>query len=163
MAPAAYLAFTAPINPSGVTPVLNRAQVWKGLERKVRHAEEFVAGAIKHTDVLKESTDSQGREVVLREVIFVEGERRAQEECVLYEDMKVEFVQKDGTRVLNTVSDGADGELYMTYQFEWKYPDGADEAKKQELTQKWKGMSKMAVEKSIVAIREMVKDGRIKA
>ncbi|KAK0653109.1 hypothetical protein B0T16DRAFT_407440 [Cercophora newfieldiana] len=36
------LGYTAPINPPGASPVLNPTQVWAGLQRKVRHAEEFV-------------------------------------------------------------------------------------------------------------------------
>lgn len=84
------MAFTAPINPSGASPVLTRAQIWKGLERKVRHAEEFVGAAIKSTDVLDVSKDDKGREVVTREVVFAEGNRKVKEVCTLYEDMKVE-------------------------------------------------------------------------
>lgn len=88
--PAAYIAFTAPVNPAGVEPVLTRAQIWQGLHRKVRHAEEFVGGAIKSTDVISESKDDHGREVVTREVVFSEGDRRVKEVCTFYPDMKVE-------------------------------------------------------------------------
>lgn len=88
--PAAYIAFTAPINPPGVSPVLTIDQVWAGLHRKVRHAEEFVAGAIKHTDVISESKDDHGREVVTRDVIFVEGDRKVREVCTFFPQMKVE-------------------------------------------------------------------------
>ena len=66
--PAAYLAFTAPLNPPGST-TLTRDQVWAGLHRKVRHAEEFVGGAITATDVISEYKDEHGRDVVEREVI----------------------------------------------------------------------------------------------
>jgi hypothetical protein len=64
-----YVAYTAPINPSGVTPVLNVAQIWKGLQRKVRKATEFVP-AIVECEVLEEN--DEGREVV-RQVRFKEG------------------------------------------------------------------------------------------
>jgi len=79
--PAAYIAFSAPINPPDVSPVLTKAQITACLHRKIRHAEEFVAGAIKSTDVLSESTDEHGREVVTREVVFAEGDRRVKEVC----------------------------------------------------------------------------------
>ena len=36
------LGYTAPINPPGASPTLNPSQIWAGLQRKVRHAEEFV-------------------------------------------------------------------------------------------------------------------------
>ena len=88
--PAAYLAYTAPINPSGATPVLTIEQVWAGLQRKVRHAQEFVPKAINATDVITEDTDEHGRERVTRDVVFVEGERKAREVCTFFEPMKVE-------------------------------------------------------------------------
>lgn len=88
--PAAYMAFSAPINPPGASPELTLAQVWAGLQRKVRHAEEFVGGAIKSTDVISVDKDNHGREVITREVVFVEGERRVKEICTFYEPMKVE-------------------------------------------------------------------------
>lgn len=160
--PAAHLAWTSPINPTGATPILTRAQIWKGLERKVRHAEEFVGGAISSTEVIEETEDEHGHDMVIRDVMFRVEEKKAREYCVFYPYMKVEFMQRDGTKVINTVSDGADGQLYMTYQFEWLYPDGADEAKRNELFDRYMVVARTAVEKSIEAIREMVKDGRIR-
>jgi hypothetical protein len=35
------LAYTSIINPSGATPVLTRAQVWAGLQRKIRFGQYF--------------------------------------------------------------------------------------------------------------------------
>lgn len=88
--PAAYIAFTAPINPTGATPVLSRDQVWAGLHRKVRHAEEFVGNAIKSTTVLEEKKDDLGRDVVVRECVFREGNRKVKEVCTFFPQMKVE-------------------------------------------------------------------------
>ena len=51
----------------------------------------------------------------------------------------------------------------MTYMFEINLPhiqEGSEEKEKE--TKRLKGMAKMAVEKSIDSIRDMVKDGRIK-
>lgn len=70
--------------------MLTLPQIWAGLQRKVRHAEEFVGGAIKSTDVISVGKDSHGREVITREVVFSEGDRRVKEVCTLYEPMKVE-------------------------------------------------------------------------
>jgi hypothetical protein len=36
------IAYTSRINPVGATPVLNQAQIWAGLQRKIRFAQEFV-------------------------------------------------------------------------------------------------------------------------
>lgn len=64
------------------------------------------------------------------------------------------------------MSDGPSGEesdLLMTYMFEINLPhiqEGSEEKEKE--TKRLKGMAKMAVEKSIDSIRDMVKDGRIK-
>lgn len=61
------LSRTAPINPTGATPVLTRAQVWAGLQRKIRFAHEFVP-VIESCEVLK---DDSG--VVERVVKFKKG------------------------------------------------------------------------------------------
>ena len=47
-------AYTEKINPPGETPVLPRAQIWKGLQRKIRRAQDFVP-VILATDVVSES------------------------------------------------------------------------------------------------------------
>ena len=56
-----YVAYTQPINPAGASPILTEAQIWEGLERKVRHAQDFV-DPISGTDVLEERDG--GKEVV---------------------------------------------------------------------------------------------------
>ena len=62
-----HTAYTAPINPGNASPVLTSAQVWLGLQRKIRHAEEFVP-VIESCKVI---SDENG--VVNREVVFKEG------------------------------------------------------------------------------------------
>lgn len=79
---------------------------------------------------------------------------------------KVDFHQEDGTTIKNIISAGSsleDGDLHMTYAFELSYP-GLEEGSKglEEQVTKMRGMSKVAVEKSIETIRAMVGDGRIK-
>ncbi|OCL07235.1 DUF1857-domain-containing protein [Glonium stellatum] len=157
-----YLAYTAPINPSGVTPVLTVPQVWQGLQRKIRFAQEFVS-AITSCTVLE---DKDG--VVTRKVTFKEGmgvASEAREVVKSYEPTWVDFHQDDGSVIRNLISagpDGTDESLHMTYMFEWRYPkieEGSVEA--QETHEKLKKMAKMAVDSSITTVREMVKDGRI--
>jgi len=163
MTSANHIAFTAPINPAGATPVLTYAQVWKGLEMKIRAGQLFVGGAIVSTDIISETTWHHGEPVTVREVVFKDGERRVREECIAFEPMKVEFHQPNGSKVQNVISEDADGNLYMTYTFEWLHPElkgdaaGLAAAKEKE----WK-VAKMAVNKTIEVMREMVKDGRIK-
>jgi hypothetical protein len=62
-----HLAYTSAINPSGSSPVLTEAQVWAGLQRKIRFAQEFVP-VILSCDVV---SDEAG--VVVRDVRFKPG------------------------------------------------------------------------------------------
>jgi hypothetical protein len=158
-----HLAYTGPINPAGATPVLTQKQVWAGLQRKIRFAQEFVP-VIQDCKVL---SDEHG--VVTRDVIFKPGvgpKEKAREIVTGYGNAWVDFQQEDGSIVKNIISDGASGEakdLHMTYAFEFNFPnveEGSEEAEEQ--MKKLKGTSKMAVEKSIETIRHMVIDGRIK-
>ncbi|PNS14122.1 hypothetical protein CAC42_6635 [Sphaceloma murrayae] len=156
-----YLAYTAPINPAGAEPVLTKPQVWAGLQRKIRHAQEFVS-AISTCDVI---TDD-GEVEVVREVVFAADQtKRVKEVVKSYRPLKVDFHQPDGSLISNIVSDGptsTEEDMFMTYTFQWLNQDaepGSDEEKK--LLEKFKGMAKMAVEGSIDTIRRMVKEGKI--
>ncbi|KAH9906302.1 DUF1857-domain-containing protein [Xylariomycetidae sp. FL2044] len=166
------LAYTAPINPAGATPTLTPAQIWAGLRRKVRRAQEFVpvilSCEVLSTETLPSSADGGGgNEQVVREVQFAAGDGRPsgrpiRETCVHYAPCRVVFLQEDGSSIVNVVSRGPEGELYMTYVFEWRRPEveeGSEEAKALEESN-WK-MAKMAVEGSIDTIRRLVKEGEI--
>jgi hypothetical protein len=61
------VAYTSRINPAGATPVLNQAQIWAGLQRKIRFAQEFVP-VIESCEVLEEKDG-----VVTRDVRFKKG------------------------------------------------------------------------------------------
>jgi hypothetical protein len=155
------IAFTAPINPAGADPVLKPEQVWAGLLLKIRSAETFVPGAIQSTTVISESTDpSTGNPVTVRQVIFREDQREVRETVTAFEPSKVVFVQPDGSTINNIVSEGADGELQMTYTFEWRHP-GSSKAELAASLEKEKKMSKMAVEGTINVLRELAKNGKI--
>jgi len=155
-----HLAHTTPINTPSAS-ALTRAQIWAGLQRKIRHAEEFVP-VISSCTVL---SDADG--VVVRDVRFKlgQGAKEAARETVRTCGTSwVDFEQEDGTHIRNVVSEGAGGEadLYMTYMFEFALPKVEQGSAEEETeTKRLKGMAKMAVESSINTIREMVKDGRI--
>ncbi|KAF4464296.1 duf1857 domain-containing protein [Fusarium albosuccineum] len=160
------LAYTAPINPAGAEPVLTRDQVWKGLKRKVRHAQEFVS-VIVDCKVITEEVAETGDKVT-REVTFVpnlgirDSNAPAKETVYEFAPSRVDFHQEDGSTVSNIVSSGPDGELLMTYAFEWRHPsiaEGSDEAKALE-AKNWK-LAPVAVEGSIDTIRRLVKEGEI--
>lgn len=155
------IAFTAPINPGGASPKLHQDQIWAGLRLKIRSAETFVPKAIQSTTVISESTHpTTGNEIIVREVIFVEDQRKVQETVTAYESSRAVFVQPDGSTIINVVSEGADGELYMTYTFEWRHP-GASKEELAAFLEKEKKMSKMAVEGTVTVLRELAKNGKI--
>ena len=163
MVSANHIAYTAAINPPGAHPILTREHIWQLHRRKIHCGQDFVPAAISSTRVLSTSTTAAGHPTTVREVIFREGDRRVREECVEYKPMKVEFLQGDGSKVQNILSEGAGGELYMTFTFEWLHPELAgDAAALEERAVKERKMAQMSVEGTIKAMREMVADGRWK-
>ncbi|KAL2074539.1 hypothetical protein VTL71DRAFT_8317 [Oculimacula yallundae] len=153
------IAFTAPINPPGASPILTRSQIWAMHRLKIESAEIFVPGAISSTSVLSTSTSPEtGNTITIREVTFIEGNRKVKETVTEFEDCRVEFEQEDGSRISNIVSDG-EGGLYLTFVFEWKHPgvEGAELAKWREKEQ---AMSRKAVEGTIEAMRRLVREGK---
>ncbi|KAL1304833.1 hypothetical protein AAFC00_003760 [Neodothiora populina] len=159
-----YLAYTAPINPPSATPVLTLAQCWSGLQLKIRDAPVFV-GAIASCDVLEDSDDERFGTVV-REVVFKsDASKSIKETCVSCWPCKVDFHQPDGSTVTNTISQGPTGQpddLCMTYSFQWLLPDvEAGSKKEDEARTQYSGMAKMAVDKSIEAIRRLVGEGKL--
>lgn len=155
------IGFTAPLNPDDAGPILTQDQIWAGLLIKIRSAETFVPRAIQSTTVISKTTDPHtGNSVTEREVIFREDQRRVRETVTAFEPSRVAFVQPDGSTINNIISEGASGELYMTYTFEWRHP-GASEAELTMFLEKEKEMSKMAVEGTIVALKQLAKEGKI--
>ncbi|KAH7184886.1 uncharacterized protein B0J16DRAFT_414318 [Fusarium flagelliforme] len=159
------LAYSAPINPSGASPVLTEDQVWKGLQRKVRKAHEFVAPILKCEVLSEEQTETGTR--VTRQVTFdkaVRGDDDAAVKEVVHEfaPSRVDFRQPDGSNIFNVVSVDQDGNLVMTYAFEWRHPEldqGSEKVK--QLREKYSKMAKGAVDGSINTIRQLVKDGEL--
>lgn len=122
------IAYTFPINPnpSDSQPTLSQRQVWAGLKRKVRRAQEFVP-VIVACEVLQED-EVEGKERVFRKVQFAappgsQPSAPIKETCVHYPPSRVDFEQENGSTISNIVSTGPAGELLMTYSFEWKHPD----------------------------------------
>ena len=77
----------------------------------------------------------------------------------------MDFHQTDGSVISNIISDGPSGDqfdLYMTYAFQWLHPEveaGSD--KEKTLTKHHSDIAKMAVDKSIEAIRRMIGEGKL--
>ncbi|KAK0610639.1 hypothetical protein B0T17DRAFT_500206 [Bombardia bombarda] len=164
------LSYSAPINRPGQSPVLTVPQVWAGLQRKVRNASEFVP-LIVSCEVESDETSASGEVTVNRVVKFKPGKgpkadgAPVREQCNEYPPCRVDFLQENGSKITNCVSQGASGEeadLVMTYIFEWRHPgveEGSDKAR--ELLEGHRETAKMAVESSIETIRRLVKEGKI--
>ena len=146
------VAYTAPVNPPGTTPTLTAPQIWEGLKDKVRHADKFVP-IISACEVLAEAGDGDDTagHAITRAVTFRAGVAgpggataggRVVEVCRLYGPCRIDFEQEDGTTIGNYVSEGPEGELYMTYVFQWKV-DGVTtgSAEAGELRMKYKKVS----------------------
>ncbi|KAK3841798.1 MAG: hypothetical protein J3R72DRAFT_491109 [Linnemannia gamsii] len=156
--------FTTPVNPPGAEPVLTRPQVWAGLQRKVRHADEFVP-MIYTCEVVSEEAN-----VVTRVITFENGKAPIREVCTEYEPSRVEFILEDGSKVQNIVSVGmspdnteSDKDIFLTYAFEWKVPHGVTKGTPQwnEMVATHTKMSTGSLLNSVKVLRSMAKDGRI--
>ncbi|KAJ5464730.1 Protein of unknown function DUF1857 [Penicillium daleae] len=161
MAPTNNLAFTAPLNPPNTPTRLSTSQIWAGLLLKCRSAETFVPAAIQSTTVLSDTIDpTTSNTVVVREVLFRESQQLVKEVVTAFEPCRVEFEQPDGSRISNVVSEGADGELYLTYIFEWRHPGLSEEELENALVRE-RRMSRQAVEGTINVLRRLVEEGKL--
>ncbi|TGJ84374.1 hypothetical protein E0Z10_g4390 [Xylaria hypoxylon] len=126
------VAYTSPINKAGATPILTQAQVWEGLKLKVRRAQDFVP-AITACEVLSEETLPTGELQTTRLVELVPAggsAKSVKEVCMEYAPCRVTFQQEDGSSVMNVISTRPDGELLLSYIFEWRHPDVAEGSEK---------------------------------
>jgi hypothetical protein len=78
---------------------------------------------------------------------------------------KVDFHQSNGAVITNCISDGpgmTDHDLNMTYIFEWLHDDvEAGSQKHKDLMEEHRKAGKMAVDKSIQAMRKMAAAGEL--
>ncbi|KAJ4055689.1 hypothetical protein NW756_003170 [Fusarium oxysporum] len=159
------LAYSAPINLSGASPILSEAQVWNGLKRRVRKAHEFVAPILECEALSEEDTEAGTK--VTRQVTFdkeVRGSNETVVKEVVYEfaPTRVDFYQPDGSKIFNIVSVDQGGSLILTFAFEWWHPQvEAESEEAKQLREKYFKMAKGAVEGTINAIRKFVKQGEL--
>lgn len=83
-------AYTEQINPEGASPILTRDQIWKGLQRKIRRAQDFVA-PIESCDVLEEKENEVVREAHFKEFMG-QPAHSVKEVCKSYPPTKVSAV-----------------------------------------------------------------------
>jgi len=120
--PIINLSYTSKINPPNASPQLTPTQIWAGLQRKIRFAQEFVPVILSCTVVAEDAATG----TVTREVVFKPGtaaKERAREVVTSFWPSWVEFEQEDGTHIRNIISDSGDGgvaDLCMTYAFQFR-------------------------------------------
>jgi hypothetical protein len=51
-----HLAYTEPVNPAGASPTLTRDQIWAGLQRKIRRAQDFIA-VVEGCDIVSDAPE----------------------------------------------------------------------------------------------------------
>ncbi|AUW58106.1 DUF1857 domain-containing protein [Sphingobium sp. SCG-1] len=148
------LSYAIPVNPPGADPVLDREQVWRGLEMKAENALPFVPG-MTQCDVVERKDN-----MILRDVTFKGSSHR--EEILLHAPVQVQFerVGENGF-IQNTISD-SDAGLQLTFTFGLNFPDTeagseAEKAKGNEM----KGAYIGAVAATLDRVRQMVRDGEI--
>ncbi|KAH6704029.1 hypothetical protein BKA61DRAFT_181782 [Leptodontidium sp. MPI-SDFR-AT-0119] len=153
---------SVPVNPPGAAFILKHTQLWTALQRKVRHATEFVP-LMKSCTVLKDEGD-----VVLRDAILVQENgavREMREEVTSYSQQWIIFRQTDGSTTTNLISNSpqeGDEGLILSYIFEWNYPNLKEESREyDEIVAATEKMALTAVEKSIEVSRSMVTEGKI--
>ncbi|EGP87125.1 uncharacterized protein MYCGRDRAFT_42989 [Zymoseptoria tritici IPO323] len=156
-------AYTEQINPAGATPVLTRDQVWNGLQRKIRKAQDFVP-IITGCDVLEESENEVTREAHFKERPGYPA-HSVKEVCKSYFPTRVDFWQPNGALITNTVSYGPsleEGDMNMTYTFEWRHEDVKEGSEEHKKVAKYSiEGAKMAVHNSIEAMRKMAGAGEL--
>ncbi|KAL1900772.1 hypothetical protein Cpir12675_000786 [Ceratocystis pirilliformis] len=155
--PTIHVSYIAPVNPPGVSPALSHEQLWKAMNMKVTSPSLFVP-AITKCVVHSSEPGLVRRTVTLR---TDHGESEIDEDCGLFEPTKIVFSRPDGSSVINLLSPGSDGQLYMAYIFELleTAPEGTAEFEtKRAMHQK---LAQLAVEKSIQAARNLVIKGNL--
>ena len=82
-----HIAYTEKINPSGASPKLTRDQIWKGLQRKIRRAQDFVP-VIDSCEVIEEKENQVIREAHFQAFGGNEA-KTVREDCRSYYPTKV--------------------------------------------------------------------------
>ena len=81
------VAYTQPVNPPGVEPILTREQLWNAMDMKVRRAHEFVP-VFSDCKVLEEHDNVVVRQTTLKPMEGRPGKTQ-KETCKLYKPVKV--------------------------------------------------------------------------
>jgi Domain of unknown function (DUF1857) len=140
-------------------PVLNRDQVWKGLELKAENALPFVP------KMTKCDTIERGDNYLVRDIVF-RGDP-ARERVTFYPKRMVQFDRLSGNTlgtIKNEIEEDASGELSLRFTFSLEkegIPPGSPE--EQAYARQMEGDYLGAVQATLSAIRKWVKEGTLES
>jgi hypothetical protein len=140
-------------------PVLTRSQVWRGLVLKAENALPFVP------KMTKCEVFEQGDNYLVRDVVF-RGDP-ATERVTFYPEQKVQFDRTAGNvlgSILNEIEEDGQGNLFLRFTFSLEkegLPAGSPEEK--EYAQQMEGDYLGAVQATLNAIRQWVKEGTLES
>jgi len=140
-------------------PVLNRDQVWKGLELKAENALPFVP------KMTKCDTVERGDNYLVRDIVF-RGDP-ARERVTFYPKRMVQFDRLSGNTlgtIKNEIEEDASGELSLRFTFSLEKegipPNSSEE---QAYARQMEGDYLGAVQATLTAIRQWVKEGTLES
>jgi ketosteroid isomerase-like protein len=138
-------------------PVLNRSHVWRGLVLKAENALPFVP------KMTRCETFERGDGYLVRDIIF-RGDP-ARERVTFYPEQKVQFERLSGNTlgtILNEIEEDEKGELSLRFTFSLeKEGIPAGSAQEQEYAKMMEGDYLGAVQATLSAIRQWVKEGTL--
>ncbi|KAJ7152374.1 DUF1857-domain-containing protein [Mycena filopes] len=156
-------AATRPVNPPGAEPVLTEAQLWKGLEYKLRNP-------LASTLLLDEcslSSPSRTRAPLSRRrqkhtppPLYVLSLQIPPVTLISVFVEQMYFEMSTGQRIANIISYGPDNELLLTYSFANGIP-GVPAEKPKPSPEELNAMLNKAIDRGLTIFREMVKEGRL--
>jgi len=140
-------------------PILNRDQVWRGLERKAENALPFVP------KMSKCETFERGENYLVRDIVF-RGEP-ASERVTFYPKKMVQFDRLSGSTlgtIKNEIEEDANGELSLRFTFSLEKegipPNSTEE---HAYAKQMEGDYLGAVQATLNAIRQWVKEGTLES
>ena len=149
------VSYSVPVNPEGTEVRLDRADVWKGLEKKAHNALPYVP-SMTYCEV-----QDEGENWIQREIEF-RGERFG-ERITLEPQNTVTFERTSGSvmgTILNEILEQNEGELELRFSFNLEL-EGVEAGSKEETDYEatMKGDYEKAVEATLAAIRRWVREG----
>jgi hypothetical protein len=150
------VSYSVPVNPEGTEVRLDRADVWKGLEKKAHNALPYVP-SMTYCEVTDSGDNWLQREIEFRGQKLGERITFEPQETVRFDRTSGEVL---GT-ILNEILEDDSGELSLRFSFDLELEGvEAGSAAEKEYEETMKGDYEKAVESTLAAIRRWVGEGQ---